>query len=104
MDAAIVKETDIVQREAMREQWSSIKKQYGIGTITHIPDLRVVLAAVGFTREKNNPQIMIDAPPVTLTGFTDKLATGLSGKKPIYVLPAKTEALWIKLDPSKVLR
>lgn len=104
VDAAIIKETDVVQREAMREQWAFVKKQYGIDTITHIPDLRVVLAAIGFTREKSNPQMMIDAPPVTLTGFTDKLATGLSGKKPIYVLPAKTEALWIKLDPSKVLR
>lgn len=104
VETAIVKESDVAQREAMRLQWSFIKEQYGIESITHIPDLRVVLAAVGFTREKSNPQTIIDTPPVTLTGFTDKLAIGLAGKKPIYVLPAKTEALWIKLDPIKVLR
>lgn len=104
VEGAIAREKDVVQREAIRNQWTVIQKQYGIQTITHIPDLRVVLAAVGFTREKNAPHAVLDAPPVTLTGFTDKLATGLAGKKPIYVLPAKTEALWIKLDPVKVLK
>ncbi|MCD8560226.1 MAG: hypothetical protein LRY75_15730 [Shewanella xiamenensis] len=104
VDEAILTEKDVVQREAMRNQWLFIKKQYGIDSITHIPDLRVVLAAVGYTREKNAPQVIQDAPPVTLNGFSDTLATGLAGKKPIYVLPAKTEALWIKLDPVKVLK
>jgi len=42
--------------------------------------------------------------PVRLNGYIDEVSDELSGKTPVYVLPANTEALHIRLDPSAILR
>lgn len=96
--------TDPVQSQSAAMAWDSIKGLYSVEQITHIPDLKVVLSAVGFTREKANPSIPEEkTPPLTLNGFVDKFDPSMRGKTPVYALPARTEALWIRLDPQKVL-
>lgn len=95
---------DNAQKDALAAQWQSVQDRYGIDSITHIPDLRVVLATLGYTREKSAPSIAPGAPPVVLNAFADRVDEAMKGKTSIYAMSAKTEALWIRLDPRKVLR
>ena len=104
IEKAIVQTTDKVQRESMIQQWDGVRQLYGIESISHIPDLRVVLATLGYTREKNSPVINPEVPPVNMNGFEDRVDDSMRGKKPIYAMSARTEALWIRLDPRKVLQ
>lgn len=96
--------TDLAQKDVLAVQWQSVQECYGIDSITHIPDLRVVLATLGYTREKSAPAIVPGAPPVVLNAFADRVDEAMKGKTSIYAMSAKTEALWIRLDPRKVLR
>ncbi|MGV8921384.1 MAG: hypothetical protein ACOH2R_27000 [Pseudomonas sp.] len=95
---------DNSQKDALAAQWQSVQDRYSIDSITHIPDLRVVLATLGYTREKSAPSITPGAPPVVLNAFADRVDEAMKGKTSIYAMSAKTEALWIRLDPRKVLR
>lgn len=105
VERAIQQASDLIQKESMIHQWTAVKQRYGIESISHIPDLRVVLATIGFTREKNGPSIPENgAPPVMLNAFVDRVDDSMKGKTPVYAMAAKTEALWIRLDPRKVLR
>ncbi|MBP0941006.1 hypothetical protein V2K16_14440 [Pseudomonas alliivorans] len=96
--------SDKVQREALSAQWQNVQERYGIDSITHIPDLRVVLAALGYTREKSAPSINPGTPPVVLNAFADRVDEAMKGKTSIYAMAAKTEAIWIRLDARKLLR
>ena len=102
--ASIAATTDTVIRESRRSIWQSVQNRYGIAEIAHIPDLMVVLSAVGFTRERRNPVIDDRMPPVVLNGFEDTQDTGLKGRTSMYAMSAQTEALWIRLDARKVLK
>lgn len=103
VDAA-KKSNDSSVRDAMLLGWYRIKEHYGVASLMHIPDLRVVLATVGFTREKSGPSVPeAGAPPVVLNAFVENSDPSMKGKTPIYAMGARTEALWIKLDPCRVL-
>lgn len=95
---------DPIQRTARQTGWARVRDAFGIENIAHIPDLTVVLAALGYTREKQLPSMNPDAVPVNLCAFNDENDESLRGKAPIYAMSARTEALWIRLDPRKVLR
>ncbi|MCK2124631.1 hypothetical protein [Pseudomonas sp. PNPG3] len=104
IEQEIQETTDIAQKDLLAIQWQSVQERYGIDSITHIPDLRVVLATLGYSRERSTPTINPEAPPVVLNAFADRVDEGMKGKTSIYAMSAKTEALWIRLDPRKVLR
>ncbi|WHL27080.1 hypothetical protein QJS63_21230 [Pseudomonas juntendi] len=100
----IAETSDSVQRDLLATQWQSVQERYGIDSVTHIPDLRVVLATLGYTREKSSPSVNPGTPPVMLNAFADRVDEAMKGKTSIYAMSAKTEALWVRLDPRKVLR
>ncbi|MCU1727383.1 hypothetical protein NTD86_10345 [Pseudomonas sp. 7P_10.2_Bac1] len=100
----IAETNDSVQRDLLATQWQSVQERYGIDSVTHIPDLRVVLTTLGYTREKGTPSVNPGTPPVLLNAFADRVDEAMKGKTSIYAMSAKTEALWIRLDPRKVLR
>jgi hypothetical protein len=104
VEKAIALASDPIQKESMHQQWEMVQERYGVESISHIPDLRVVLATLGYTREKSSPSNTENVPPVMLNAFTDRVDEGMRGKTPVYAMSAKTEALWIRLDPRKVLR
>ncbi|MFJ2318840.1 hypothetical protein [Pseudomonas sp. NPDC087817] len=104
IEQEIEETSDIAQKDVLTGQWKSVQERYGVDSITHIPDLRVVLATLGYTRERSAPSTNPDAPPVMLNAFADRVDEGMKGKTSIYAMSAKTEALWIRLDPRRVLR
>lgn len=53
IEQEIQETTDITQKDLLTGQWQSVQERYGIDSITHIPDLRVVLATLGYTRERS---------------------------------------------------
>jgi hypothetical protein len=104
VEQAIEETADAVAREALAQQWSVVRQRYGVASIAHIPDLLVVLAAVGYTRERKRPSLDASVPPVQLNGFEDANDDSLRGKSCVYAMSARTEALWIRLDPCRVLQ
>lgn len=104
VENAISQSVDVVQKEALHQQWEVVKSRYGIESISHIPDLLVVLATLGYTREKSIPVINPGTPPVNLNAFADRFDESMRGKIPVYAMNARTEALWIRLDPRRVLQ
>lgn len=104
VEEAIADTADVVAREALEQQWSTVRDQYGVESIAHIPDLLVVLAAAGYTRERKRPNMDPSAIPVQLNGFEDTNDENLRGKSSVYAMSARTEALWIRLDARRVLR
>lgn len=100
---SIAHTTDPVTREARERDWSAIQRTYGIADIAHIPDLRVVLAALGYTRERREPTAETGVPAVRLNPFQDDHDPSLRGKVMVYAMSAQTEALWIRLDPIRLL-
>jgi hypothetical protein len=101
---AIENTTDPVVRLNRSEDWKHIKSTFGVQDIAHIPDLKVVLTAIGFTREKRKPERTPDEIPVKLNPFEDRVRSAAKGKAILYAFSAQTEALWIRLDPIKVLQ
>lgn len=101
---AIENTTDSVVKLSRSEDWKHIQSTFGVQDIAHIPDLKVVLAAVGFTREKREPERTPDEIPVKLNPFEDQVRSAAKGKAILYAFSAQTEALWIRLDPIKVLQ
>ncbi|MCI1037982.1 hypothetical protein [Pseudomonas putida] len=104
IDQEIAETDDTTQKDLLAGQWQSVQDRYGIDSVTHIPDLKVVLATLGYTREKSAPSVNPGTPPVLLNAFADRVDEAMKGKTSIYAMSAKTEALWIGLDPRKVLR
>lgn len=103
VERCIEQTSDPVQRESLRQQWDRVKVNYSIASVAHIPDLRVVLGTVGFSRERATPTNNPDAPAVVLNRFEDSIDESMRGRVPVYAMSAKTEALWVRLDPKKVL-
>lgn len=95
--------SDPVIKASRAQDWLDVQSSFGVQDIAHIPDLKVVLSAVGFTREKREPEHNNEEVPVRLNPFEDRVRTSAKGKAMLYALSAQTEALWIKLDPLKVL-
>jgi hypothetical protein len=94
---------DPIIKVSRAQDWQEIQDTFGIQDIAHIPDLKVVLSAVGFTREKREPERNPDEGPVKLNPFEDHTRSSAKGKATLYALSAQTEALWFRLDPVKIL-
>jgi hypothetical protein len=100
---SIENSTDPVIKVGRAQDWQEVQHNFGVQDIAHIPDLKVVLSAVGFTREKREPERNPDEVAVKLNPFEDQVRSSAKGKAVLYALSAQTEALWIKLDPLKIL-
>jgi hypothetical protein len=96
--------TDPVVKLGRADDWKHVQSSFGIQSVAHIPDLKVVLTAVGFTREKREPERTQDEILVKLNPFEDRVRASAKGKAVLYAFSAQTEALWIRLDPIKVLQ
>lgn len=103
IDQSIQNTTDPVVKVGRAQDWKEVQHNFGVQDIAHIPDLKVVLSAVGFTREKREPERNPDEVAVKLNPFEDRVRSSAKGKAGLYALSAQTEALWIKLDPLKIL-
>ena len=104
IEQSIENTIDPVVREGRAQDWEAVQQTFGVHDIAHIPDLKVVLTAVGFSREKRAPERTPNEIPVKLNPFEDRVRSAAKGKAMLYAMSAQTEALWIKLDPLKVLR
>ena len=104
IEQAIENAIDPVVKASRAQDWEATQNTSGVQDIAHIPDLRVVLTAVGFTREKREPERTPNEIPVKLNPFEDRVRSAAKGKAMLYAMSAQTEALWVKLDPLKVLR
>lgn len=103
IEQSIENTTDPVIKVGRTKDWQEVQHTFGVQDIAHIPDLKVVLSAVGFTREKREPERNPDEVAVRLNPFEDRVRSSAKGKAMLYALSAQTEALWIKLDPLKIL-
>jgi hypothetical protein len=97
---------DPTLRDKMAQESSMLQSVYGVTEISHYKEINVVMASIGYTREKPYPG---DEPeghvvPTVLIGYEDLVNDRLKGKRMIYGLPARTEAIHIRLDPCKVLQ
>lgn len=101
---AIENAADPVVKLSRSEDWNYVQSTFGLQGIAHIPDLNVVLAAVGFSREKREPEKIAGDIAVKLNPFEDRVRSAAKGKANLYAISAQTEALWIRLDPIRVLR
>lgn len=91
------------QRTFLEETRTALLRDYGVREVRHIDDLAVVVAAAGFTRQMPEPSAAPGEVPLRLNAFTDEVTDTLSGRVPIYGMYARTEAILIRLDPSRVL-
>ncbi len=97
---------DPVQRDKLIHDASVLRTHYGITDIAHYKEVNVVMASIGYTRERPTPS---DDPPgqvvpTVLVGYEDLMMERLRGKRMIYGLAARTEALHVRLDPCRVLQ
>ncbi|GAB3375110.1 hypothetical protein NCG89_02965 [Spongiibacter taiwanensis] len=81
-----------------------LKERFHVKEVSHYPQVNVVLASLGFTRELSSPPEGDGVPPVVLSPYQDVASSRYAGKQLFYALPAETEAIEIKLDPCAVLR
>ena len=103
VEQSIENSSDPIIMAGRTQDWHEVQRTFGVHDIAHIPDLKVILSAVGFTREKREPERNPDEVPVKLNPFEDRVRSSAKGKAMVYALSAQTEALWIKLDPLKIL-
>jgi hypothetical protein len=103
IEQSIENNSDPVIKFGRAKDWRTIQDSFGVSNVSHIPDLKVVLSAIGFTREKREADRNPEEGPVKLNPFEDMVRSSSKGKAALYALSAQTEALWIKLDPQKVL-
>ncbi len=80
-----------------------LRDRYHIAEVAHYKKISVVMASIGYTRERKDPPE--GAPgqvvPVVLNGYINTERD--TPKSYIYALPAATEAIEIKLSPARVL-
>jgi hypothetical protein len=105
-ETVVAEEPDAEQRELLAAGWRGLQARYGVLSASHIPNLKVVLSTVGFTRERGSPLDGLEPGeiPVTLNGFEEQCDESLRGKTAIYAMSASTEAILVRLDPRAVLR
>lgn len=105
LEMMIQQTTDQLRRDQLMQHATVIKQRYGVKEISHYKEINVVMASLGYTRENPRPgSDDSDVPPTVLMGYEDFVVERLRSKRIIYALPAKTEALHIRLDPCRVLR
>ncbi len=98
--------SDPIRRDRLIADSSALLNRYGVSEISHYKEINVVMASIGYTREKPTPG---DDPggsvvPTVLMGYEDVASDRLKSKRIIYGLPARTEALHIRIDPRRILR
>jgi len=106
IDEMINSELDPVRKDRFVYDFSEIRSRYGVLDIIHYKEINVVLASIGYTREQSqpNPDTGSEQVPVVLVGYEDRYNESLKGKRILYAMPAKTEAIQIRLDPCRVLQ
>lgn len=107
LQAMASRELSPLRKEAYFQDIATLKNRYGIAGIRHYKQINVVMASLGYTRELDYPtqeSANPDYPPLKLMGYEDRVRDRLRGKTIIYALPARTEAIQIHLDPSRVLQ
>lgn len=97
-------EMNPLRKDRITQDMKILKTQYGVEDIIHYKEINVVLASIGYSREKATPaDDGANSVPVKLMGYEDTKNSSLAGKRMIYAMPAKTEAIQIRLDPCRVL-
>jgi hypothetical protein len=91
------------KKDSKEAEWISLCETFGIDNISHLSDLKVVLSAIGFSREIRKPSHE-HTVPVILNGFTESVSQSTKGQHFLYGMTARTEAIWLRLDASKVLQ
>ncbi|MEO1924875.1 MAG: hypothetical protein ABGY08_02615, partial [Gammaproteobacteria bacterium] len=106
IDEIINSELDLVRKDQFVYDFSEIRSGYGVLDIIHYKEINVVLASIGYTRELSQPnsEAGSEQVPVVLMGYEDRYNESLKGKRILYAMPAKTEAIQVRLDPCKVLQ
>jgi hypothetical protein len=97
------KERDANQRVIIEAGIQELGSRRAVRNVRYIYDVSVVMAAVGYSRELDNPSTGPNEIPVRLNAFIDEVNDDLSGQTPIYVLPANTEAIHVQLSASAIL-
>jgi len=97
---------DPMHRDRLTHDAGVLRTLYGIADVAHYKEVNVVMASIGYTRERLTPS---DDPPgqvapTVLVGYEDMMMDRLRGKRMIYGLPARTEAVHVRLDPCRVLQ
>jgi hypothetical protein len=97
---------DPVLKDRLLQDSAVLKSRYGVNEISHYKEVNVVMASIGYTREKMGASESTggDVVPTILMGYKDECNESLMGKTVIYGLPAKTEGIHIRLDPCRILR
>lgn len=99
----IIKDPDT--RLTSAQKWSDIQREYHVHSISHISNLNMVLAALGYTRELREPyNSPADSIPLKLCGFQDILNQTNKQQNTVYAMSAETEGIIIKLKASRVLK
>jgi hypothetical protein len=106
LSQSIANETDAVKKDQRRQDAAYLHNQYGVKEVIHYSEMNVVMASLGYTREKQKPS---EGPvgsvvPTILQGYEDRVNQSLTGKSIIYALPAKTEAIQIKFSSIAILQ
>jgi hypothetical protein len=97
--------SDPIRRDKLLQDSIALKQLYGISEVSHFKEINVVMASLGYTRESPKPGLEdSDVPSTVLMGYEDTFVDRLRSKRLIYALPARTEALQIRLDPCRVLQ
>lgn len=92
------------RKDLLIQEAGILRSQFGIEEIVHYKEINVVMASIGYSREKSRPaDDGIAVVPVKMMGYEDRYNNSLAGKRVIYAMPAKTEAIQVRLDPCKVL-
>lgn len=107
LQAIASRELNPLRKDAYFRDLATLKHRYGVSCISHYKQINVVMASLGYTRELASPtqeSASSEYPPLKLMGYEDRVREQWRGKTIIYALPARTEALQIKLDPVKVLQ
>lgn len=96
----------VLKRQKDAEHQAALFKQFGIFNIHHISDINIVLAGIGYTREMSRPAEdgQDNAIALNLMGYQEEGDHQEASRRHVYALSARTEALYIQLDPCQVLR
>ena len=106
LDELIRHEIDPIHKDRLLHDAFNLRTRYSIKDVIHYKEINVVMASIGYTREKAQPisDSGSDQVPTVLMGYEDLHNDSLKGKRILYAMPAKTEAIQIRIDPCKVLK
>ena len=104
LEETLIDEVDPARRAIIENNIEFLREQRAVRELRYIENTAVVLASIGYSRECDSPSNVAHEVPVRLNGYVDEISDDLSGRTPVYVLPANTEALHVRLDPCLIVR